>query len=100
MNMENTTGDGQKTVNVLIVERSPRLAIGITQILGKSKFVEVVGRTEDMKRLMELVEVLQPEVVLLNADRPGGSLRELCSALRGRKIGVVLLSVESQHGPV
>src|SRR5438477_4797708 len=100
MKMENTTGYGQNIVKVLMIERSPRLAIGITQILGKSKLVEVVGRTEDTKRLVELVETLQPEVVLLNADRPGGSLHELCGALRARKVGVVLLSVESQRGPV
>ena len=96
----NTSADGYKVTKVLIVERSPRLAIGITQILGKSKLIEVVGRIEDTKRLAELVDALQPQVVLLNADRPGGSLRELCATLGGRKIGVVLLSVESQHGPV
>src|SRR5919201_4055269 len=98
--MDNTTGHALKVVKVLIIERSPRLAIGITQILGRSKLVEVVGRTEDTKRLVEVVEALQPQVVVLNADRPGSSLRELCATLGGRKIGVVLLSVESERGPV
>jgi DNA-binding NarL/FixJ family response regulator len=98
--MDNNANDGPRATRVLIVERSPRLAIGITQILDKSELVKVAGRTEDPKRLMELVEALQPEVVLLNSDRPGSSLVDLCGALRGRKIGVVLLSTESQRGPV
>jgi DNA-binding NarL/FixJ family response regulator len=98
--MENISSSEQKPVNVLVIERSPRLAIGITQILGKSELVKVVGRSEDTKRLMELVDSLSPEVVLLNSARPGSSLVELCATLRDRKVGVVLLSTESRRGPV
>src|SRR5438094_2790556 len=98
--MVNQSSPEQRLVKVLISERSPRLAIGISQILGKSKRINVVGRAEDSKRLLELVETLGPDVVVVNADRPGRDLIQLCGDLRDRKLGVVLMSAESQLGPV
>jgi DNA-binding NarL/FixJ family response regulator len=98
--MDNAPSKGERTISVLVAERSPRLAIALSQILGKSDLTRVAGRCEDPKRLIGMVENLKPQVVLLNCDRPGGSLLELCKELRARKTGVVLLSTESRRGPV
>src|SRR5438046_300823 len=89
------------TVRVLIFERRPRLAIGITNILEKSKMISVVGRLDNPQKIEELIEEVSPDVLLMDADHSGCPVLEVCSYLkRSYEIGIVLLSTESQNGPV
>jgi DNA-binding NarL/FixJ family response regulator len=96
-----TNNTEQDTVKVVIFERRPRLAIGMAKIMEKSKIITVVGRADTLERLEELVETLSPDVVMLDADRPGWSLAEICENLKREKnLGVVLFSTEGRNGPL
>lgn len=89
------------TVKALIFERSPRLAIGITRILEKSKLISVVGRIDNPQKLEELIEELAPDVFIIDADNSGCPVLEVCSYLKHNyNIGIVLLSTESENSPV
>jgi DNA-binding NarL/FixJ family response regulator len=93
--------DNDQVVTALICERRPRLAIGVTRVLEKSKQVRVVGRTDNPRKIVELVESLRPNVVVMNADRPGCNLLEICRTLKqDYSVGIVLLAFESRRGPV
>ena len=92
--------NAEQTVNVVIYERSPKLAIGIARLLEKSRIIQVVGRTEQPQRLKETVASLRPHVVVIGADRPGFNLVEVCREMSQYSVGVVLFSTESQRGPV
>ena len=89
--------EATEPVSVLIVERRPRLAISLARVLGSSGMVRVVGRVDDPTRLREMVESLTPEVVLMNADRPGCPLVDVCMELTQKyKVGVVLHTAEAE----
>src|SRR5438093_541323 len=89
------------TVKAVIFERRPRLAIAISRVLEKSKLITVVGRADNPQRLLEIVQNLRPDVVVMDADRPGCSLQEFCTILKHDfQAGVVLMSTESRRGPV
>lgn len=89
------------TVKVLIFERRPRLAIGITNILEKSKLINVIGRLDNPQKIEEQIEDLGPDVLIIDADHSGCPVLEVCSYLkRNYEIGIVLLSTENQNGPI
>lgn len=95
--METTLGD----IKVLIFERRPRLAIGITRVLEKSKIISVVGRLDNPQKIEELLEDLNPDVFIIDADESGCPVLEVCSYVKSNyEIGIVLLSTESQQGSV
>jgi DNA-binding NarL/FixJ family response regulator len=89
------------TVKALIFERRPRLAIGITNILERSKMISVIGRLDNPQKIEELIEDLNPDVFIIDADHSGCPVLEVCSYLkRNYEIGIVLLSTESQQSPL
>ena len=70
-------------------------------MLERSNVVQVIARCDSPKALLESVAKFSPQVVVLNADRPGCNLAELCRTLtREHKVGIVLISTESVRGPV
>jgi DNA-binding NarL/FixJ family response regulator len=86
----------QEVIKVVICQGRPRLAIGIAKVLESAGIVRVIGRTDNPRQLPRLVAALHPDVVVLDGDRPGVPLAELCDSVRGsRDVGIVLLSVES-----
>lgn len=91
----------ETAIKVVICQSRPRLAIGIAKVLETTEIVRVVGRAGDPTQLSQLVATLLPDVVVLDGDRPGLPLTELCDMLRGHHdVGIVLLSVESHCGHI
>lgn len=66
-----TKPDGQK--RVLVVDDSAIIRERLHGILGDLHGVTVVGEAEDGRQAVEMVEALQPDVVILDIRMHGGS---------------------------
>ncbi|WP_432542023.1 response regulator [Kineococcus sp. SYSU DK002] len=83
-------------LRVLVVDDQPLARSGISGILAGSAQVQVVGETADGQQALELVEGLEPDVVLLDLRMPvlGGVevLRRLRAQERFAAVRVVVLT--------
>jgi DNA-binding NarL/FixJ family response regulator len=90
-----------KGIRVILLARRPRLAIAMTKVLEKSSLIETVTRVDSPDRVVDVTRQARGEVVVMEADRPGCDLVELCRAISQQTSArVVLLSTESRQGPV
>lgn len=86
-------------IRVLVVDDSAYVRKVISQMLGRSPFIEVVGTARDGVEALELVEKLRPDVVTLDLMMPRldgvGFLRELMTS---HPLPVVVCSIASEGG--
>src|SRR5688500_4423961 len=86
-------------VRVLVVDDSAYVRKVVTQMLGRSPFVEVIGTARDGVEALELTAELNPDVITCDLNMPemdGVSfVREQMAA---RPIPIVIISVASPSG--
>jgi DNA-binding NarL/FixJ family response regulator len=82
------------TIRVLLVDDHALVREGIRQILEKEPDIMVIGEAERGDLALELLDTLQPDVVLLDVRMPGMSGIETTRRLRAAfpKIRVLILS--------
>jgi Response regulator containing a CheY-like receiver domain and an HTH DNA-binding domain len=82
------------TIRVLLVDDHALVREGIRQILEKEPDIAVIGETERGDLALELLDRLQPDVVLLGVRMPGMSGVETTRRIRAAfpKIRVLILS--------
>jgi len=61
----------KKTTRILIADALPIVMIGVRTILEQEKDFCIVGETSDGLDAMDLVEQLQPDVMIVDATMPG-----------------------------
>lgn len=94
---------GRDGITVVLLARRPRLAIAMTKLLERSEIVDTVVRVDCPERVVETARAARADVVVMDADRPGCDLTELCRNLtQATNAKVMLLSTESEsrQGPV
>ncbi len=84
---------------MLIVDDSAYIRKVVRQILQRSPFIEVVGAAHDGAEALEMVEELNPDVVVLDLIMPLMNGIEFIKNQMARKpIPIVVLSIESEAG--
>ena len=60
----------QQTIRVLIADDHPRCRTGLRALLATLPMVKIVGEAADGQEAVHLVEVYQPDVVLMDIQMP------------------------------
>ncbi len=86
-------------IRVLVVDDSAYVRKVVTQMLGRSPFIEVVGTARDGADALERVAQFKPDVVTCDLIMPGldgvGFVRE---QMARRPVPIVIVSVASESG--
>lgn len=84
---------------VLIADDRSRSRKGLRALLSTNRQLEVVGEAKDGKEAVELVDELQPEVVLMDVRMPVMSGVEATRKIKDQwpEIRVVVLSMYQRH---
>ena len=82
-------------VRVLLVDDHPLFRRGVRWALEPHPTIEVVGEAGDGETALQLVETLQPSVVLCDLNLPGMSGLDVTRLLKGRhpRLAVVILTL-------
>jgi DNA-binding NarL/FixJ family response regulator len=85
------------TIRVMLVDDHALVREGISQILDKEPDITVIGEAERGDLALEMLESLQPDVVLLDVRMPGMSGIETTRRVRAAfpKIRVLILSAHA-----
>jgi DNA-binding NarL/FixJ family response regulator len=88
---------GPPTIRVMLVDDHALVREGISQILDKEPDITVIGEAERGDLALEMLESLQPDVVLLDVRMPGMSGIETTRRIRAAfpKIRVMILSAHA-----
>src|ERR1700675_1063053 len=84
----------RSTIRVMLVDDHALVREGIRQILEKEPDIAVIGEAERGELALELLDSLQPDVVLLDVRMPGMSGIETTRRIRAAfpKVRVLILS--------
>jgi DNA-binding NarL/FixJ family response regulator len=82
---------------VVLVDDHGIFRSGVRAELGRA--VDVVGEADDVTPAIELIEQVQPDVVLLDVHLPGGSGAAVVSAVRERCPDVRFLALSASDAP-
>jgi DNA-binding NarL/FixJ family response regulator len=85
-----------KTISVLLVDDHTLVRAGVRALLEKEELVEVIGEAGDGHGALDLIEKLQPQVVLLDLVMPGLSGFEVLEITR-EKFPRIKMLVVSKH---
>lgn len=96
-------GSDTKLVGVVVADDEPDIRWLVRRLLERDGRFEVVGEASDGAQAVEIVERLQPEVILLDLMMPvqsgAASLRPLAAAAPGTMVGVLSGLPASRHEP-
>jgi DNA-binding NarL/FixJ family response regulator len=89
-------------IRVLVVDDHAVVRAGLASLLGTTDDLECVGATGDGQTALELVDELDPDVVLLDLSMPGLDGVGVTHALRqtGRLVPILVLTSYSDSGLV
>jgi two-component system chemotaxis response regulator CheB len=89
----------ERVVRVLIVDDSAYVRKVVRQMLLRSRSIEVVGAARDGNEALELVERLEPDVVVTDLIMPNlDGVQFLRAQMARRAVAVVVLSIASESG--
>jgi DNA-binding NarL/FixJ family response regulator len=60
----------------LIVARRSPLREGLSRLINSISGIEIAGETGDISRALKMIDERQPDLVLIDADLPGGAAWE------------------------
>jgi two-component system response regulator DevR len=84
-----------RPVRVLIADDHAVVRIGLRTILADDPGIEIVGEAGRAGECLELVERLEPDVVVLDQRFPDGSGHEVCRSLKARNSPPAVLMLTS-----
>lgn len=91
-----------QTIRVVIVDDHEVVRLGLTTLLNRVADLEVVGEAGSAAEAEEVVEAVQPDVVIMDIRMPGGSGIEACRVIRSRwpDVKVIMLTSYSDDEAV
>jgi two-component system chemotaxis response regulator CheB len=86
-------------LKVVVVDDSAYVRKTVKQMLTRSPFIDVVGTAQDGQEALEVVEQLNPDVVILDLNMPEmDGVEFLRKQMPRRRVPVVVLSSSSASG--
>lgn len=86
-------------VRVLVVDDSAYVRKVVSQMLGRSPFIEVVGVARDGREALELTEELQPDVVTCDLNMPVmDGVAFVRAQMAKRPMPIVIISIAAESG--
>ncbi len=82
-------------IRVLLADDHPITREGIKRLLDTSEEIELVGEAEDGSKALQLVDELQPDVLLLDMEMPGVKGPEVARRLKTSGSAVRVLALSS-----
>jgi DNA-binding NarL/FixJ family response regulator len=89
--------DPPRTIRVLIADEHPVFRGVVALVCGESDRLELVGEASSAGEVVRLSDVLQPDVIVIDVDLPGGGI-ETITALRTRGFEGKVLVLTGQTG--
>lgn len=90
-----------ETIRVVVADDHPFVRIGIRKIISRTRDIKVVGEAADGQQALDLVEQLQPNVLLLDVEMPRLNGIQVASHLRSHnsQVRILVLSAyeDRQH---
>src|SRR5688500_20305828 len=86
-------------VRVLVVDDSAYVRKVVTQMLGRSPFVEVIGTARDGVEALEMTAELNPDVITCDLNMPemeGVTL--VREQMAGRPVSIIIISIAAVAG--
>jgi DNA-binding NarL/FixJ family response regulator len=82
-------------IRALVADRSAEVCHALSRLLGAEADIEVVGAAQTEDELLGALPAAAPDVILLDYQLPGRSVKGLMQALRARvpDLGVVVMLV-------
>ncbi|MFY9558317.1 MAG: chemotaxis response regulator protein-glutamate methylesterase [Blastocatellia bacterium] len=88
-----------RLIRVLVVDDSAYVRKALRQMLSRSPFIEVVGTARDGLEALDLVEKLDPEVVICDLIMPGmDGIAFLREQMARKPLPVVIVSITNEGG--
>lgn len=88
-----------RMLKVVVVDDSAYVRKTVKQMLTRSPFIDVVGTAQDGQEALEVVEQLNPDVVVLDLNMPEmDGVEFLRKQMPRRRVPVVVLSSSSASG--
>jgi len=81
---------------ILIVDDHPLVRTGFAQLIGDTHDLKVCGEAADMATALKLVEILMPDLAIIDLSLSGGSGLDLIEHIKTRNINTLML-VASMH---
>ncbi|MDQ2977541.1 MAG: response regulator transcription factor [Acidobacteriota bacterium] len=93
------TDTNSTSIRVLLADDHALVRAGIRALAEKIERVEVIGEAGDGQQALELIENLQPDVVLIDLRMPGLSGFEVLKAIREKfpRIHMIVLTVHDEE---
>lgn len=83
------------TIRVLLIDDHPIVRSGMRMLLEQADDIAVVGEAEHGGEAVQIVQALQPDVVLLDMEMPGKSGIEVAQELRQSGLPVRILALSA-----
>jgi DNA-binding NarL/FixJ family response regulator len=74
----------EDSIKVFIADRQPLLRRGIQDTLNAMPDIEICGEGDVNNKVLEMLETLDPDVVLMDTDSPSLSGIRLCQDIKHR----------------
>ena len=86
-------------VRVLVVDDSAYVRKVVSQMLGRSPFVEVVGTARDGEEALDLVQELRPDVVTCDLNMPVmDGVSFVRAQMARRPVPIIIISIAAESG--
>jgi DNA-binding NarL/FixJ family response regulator len=94
---QNNLGVFDSKIRVLIVDDHALMRQMLSDVLALDEGIEVVARAADGQEALQLVEEVQPDVIVLDFAMPGANGIDVMQAIREqRSLPVLMVSVHTQ----
>ena len=86
-------------IKVIIVDDHPIFINGLKQLIDSQPNISVIGTAENCKEFYSLVEISNPDIILLDINLPDGNGIDLCNSIHEKtaEIGIIAVSSFSEY---
>lgn len=85
-------------IRILLVDDHPTTRAGVHRLLSSQPDLEVVAEASTAEQAIDLATRLQPDVVVLDVDLPGGSGADVARALHSSQTRILAFSAHDGRG--
>ena len=84
-------------IHVILVDDHPFVRMGIRNILNKTSDIQVIGEAGDGFQALELIDSLEPDVLILDMEMPGMKGIDVAHELRSKGSNLPILALSAHE---